>query len=100
MANITDLAVYLSTGRCIAWVGAGPSIEVGLPSWKELANTVLEECRRRQRSGFASIEGLYRQGKYPELFDRVANSYGCEFLHHVCSAALEDSGNVAPFILT
>ena len=92
MADITDLAVYLSTGRCIAWIGAGPSVEVGLPQWKDLANYALEECRRSQRAGFASIEQLYRQDKYPEMFDRVEQYYGRAFLSAVCVKALEDTG--------
>ena len=94
MANLTDLAVFLSTGRCIVWVGAGPSVEVGLPNWTELANTVLEECRRRQRAGFASIEDRYRKRQFPEMFDRVSITYGREFLHEVCSRALEDTGQI------
>ena len=93
MASITDLAIHLSTGRCIAWVGSGPSIEMGLPSWRRLANEVLTECRKKQRRGFQAIEALYRDGKYPEMFDQVEMSYGRAFLVNICRGLLQDPGD-------
>lgn len=39
MATIDrDLVRAINTGRCFAFVGAGPSCEVGLPSWYKLAD--------------------------------------------------------------
>ena len=92
MADPTDLAVYLSTGRCIAWIGAGPSVEIGLPDWNELASLVLQECKNDNRAGLQPIEDLYQQGKFPEMFDRVRAVYGHPFLLGTCSNALKDSG--------
>ncbi len=96
MASITDLAIQLSTGRCIAWIGSGPSIEAGLPSWKKLANEVLEACRRDQRRGFNAIEAFYREEKYPEMFDQVERSYGRPFLVAKCSSLVRDIGVTTP----
>lgn len=92
MASITDLVLHLSTGRCIAWVGSGPSIEVGLPSWRTLANEILEKCRRRQGRRFQAIEAFYREGKYPEMLDEVERSYGREFLVETCRELISDPG--------
>ena len=93
MANITDLVLYLSTGRCIAWIGSGPSIEAGLPSWRMLANRVLESCRRDRRRGFETIETLYRERKYPEMFDEVERHYTRQYLIDNCFHELQDTGN-------
>ena len=92
MTSLTDLAVYLSTGRCIAWIGAGPSIELGLPSWDDLAKTIVTECQRIPKRDIAAIQKLYDQQKYPELFDRVENTYGRQFLLDICSKSLHDKG--------
>ena len=95
MASITDLAIHLSTGRCIAWVGSGPSIEMGLPSWRGLANDILETCRKEQRRGFQAIEALYRDSKYPEMLDQVEMSYGRTFLNEHCQKLLQDPGGMS-----
>ena len=99
MASITDLAIHLSTGRCIAWIGSGPSIEVGLPNWRRLANEVLEACRKERRRGcrgFDAIEAFYRDEKYPEMFDQVERLYGRPYLVENCRTLLQDTGNTSP----
>ena len=92
MADFTDVVLFLSSGRTLAWIGSGPSAEMGLPSWRRLAAAVLEECRRRQKPNFSKIENHYRLREYQDLFDEVALSYGTEFLHGVCSPLLDDPG--------
>ena len=96
MASITDLVLHLSTGRCIAWIGSGPSIEMGLPSWRRLANEVLETCRRQQRHRFQAIEAFYKEAKYPEMFDEVERSYGRPFLVKVCRGLLQAPVGTSP----
>ena len=53
-----DLVRALNSGHCFALIGAGPSCEIGLPSWKQLAEdavslldetihqAVINHCRR------------------------------------------------------
>ena len=94
MASITDLVIHLSTGRSIGWIGSGPSIDMGLPDWRKLANGLLEACRRQQHRNFHSIEALYREGQYPEMFDEVERSYGRDFLIERCRELLQDPGRV------
>ena len=95
MASITDLVLHLSTERCIAWIGSGPSMEAGLPGWSRLANEVLEECRKKHRHGFQAIEALYRDAKYPEMFDEVDRYYGRAFLVGICRGLLQDPGTTS-----
>ena len=92
MADFTDIVLFLSSGKSIAWIGSGPSIELGLPTWKGLANVVLEECRKEQKNNFRRIEQLYRNGKYPEQFDEVQLKYGKDFLYTICKNAIADPG--------
>ncbi len=93
MADFTDIVLYLSSGRVLAWVGAGPSIEMGLPTWRGLANEILETSRSRRNRYFTRIEQLYRENKYQELFDYVENiAYDRTFLHEICRSATSDPG--------
>ncbi|MBI4199214.1 MAG: SIR2 family protein [Chloroflexi bacterium] len=92
MADLTDIVLHLSTGRTIAWIGAGPSIEVGLPSWKSLANGVLEACRRQQRRNFSKVERWYQEEKYREMLSEVSLEYGRDFLHNLCQERFRDPG--------
>ena len=95
MADFTDMVLYLSSGRVLAWVGAGPSVEMGLPTWQGLANEVLEACRRQQNRHFSRIELLYRERKYQELFDFVENfAYDRAFIHDIGKRVLCDPGGI------
>ena len=63
MADFTDVVLFLSSGRTTAWIGAGPSVEMGLPTWKGLAAKVLVLQRRVDvplRESFVA-QGLLRQ---------------------------------------
>ena len=92
MADFTDLILQLSTGRSIAWIGSGPSCELGLPNWQRLANEVLEECRKRQTANFSRIEEYYRLSQYREMFEQVERDYGRPFLLEGCEALISDPG--------
>ena len=93
MASITDLVLHLSTEHCIAWVGSGPSIEVGLPGWKSLATEVLERCRRERNRHFLAIEAFYKDEKFPEMLDEVERAYDREFLVDICRDLIKDPGD-------
>ena len=92
MADFTDLVLYLSSGNVFVWIGSGASTELGLPTWRGLANRVLEECRRKKNRRFPRIEALYRQGQYLEQFDEVVLGYGEDFLYSICAGQLRDPG--------
>jgi hypothetical protein len=78
--NLDELLVYLSGGPCIAWVGSGPSVEMGSKSWTLLARSMLEEARKSQKSGFQRLEEYYATKKYPRFFGEIQRQYGDEYL--------------------
>ena len=88
MADIADLVIYLSTGRAIAWVGAGPSVDIGLPTWGQLAKIILDKCRRKPNRFLEQIIKYYEDSKFPEMFDQVAIGYGKPFLIDCLSEAI------------
>ena len=65
---------------------------MGLPTWRQLANAVLEECRRKRNRKFPRIEQLYKEGKYQDQFDEVVLAYGRDFLHNICREMVSDPG--------
>ena len=93
MADFTDIVLFLSSGRALAWVGSGPSIDMGLPSWRKLAASVLEECRKAQKHNFSRIERHYQLNQYQDQFEEVTLTYGREFLHDVCKSQITDPGD-------
>jgi hypothetical protein len=62
----------INSGRCFAFVGAGPSSEVGYPSWGELAGKTYQTLIAR---GAVRDEPSYRKylegRRYPELFSQA-----------------------------
>ena len=67
-----ELIKKINSQRCCILVGAGPSCEVGYPSWHELASRSYD---RLVRDGFASesfsYEKYLNERKYPELFRQI-----------------------------
>jgi hypothetical protein len=80
MINLDELLMYLSSGPCIAWIGAGPSAEMGSKSWNQLAHSVLEEARKTRKSGFQKLEDYCATKKYPQFLGEIERQYGYEFL--------------------
>jgi SIR2-like domain len=92
LADIADLVIYLSTGRAIAWVGAGPSVDIGLPTWGQLAEIILDKCKRKPNRFLEQIIKYYEDSKFPEMFDQVAIGYGKPFLIDCLSEVIKDPG--------
>lgn len=44
-ASLQRLFEYVATDQCVAFVGAGPSVEAGLPNWKELVEGIAAKLR-------------------------------------------------------
>ena len=88
MVDLETLLSYLSSGPCIAWVGTGPSIDMGLKGWKPLANSFLELARRKKRSNFQHLEQYYQTNKYPSFFGEIKRGYGEEYLLANCREQL------------
>ena len=67
----------INQGRCFAFVGSGPSTEVGYASWGTLAENVVAELKR---IGIpienAAYEKYLAAKQYPELFSQVERDLG------------------------
>ena len=67
----------VNNGRCFVLVGAGPSCEVGYPSWRKLAELTYEELTKMGRvSDSKSYEKYLAEKKYPELFRQAERDLG------------------------
>ena len=67
----------INNGRCFVFVGAGPSCEIGYPSWKKLAEQTYEKLKQIGNiSDFRSYEKYLTDKKYPELFRQAERDLG------------------------
>lgn len=70
----SKLLKAINSGRCFLLVGAGPSCEMGYPSWKSLAETLYDKIKLLNLvSNSTSYEKYLTDKKYPEFF-RLAES--------------------------
>lgn len=71
------LVESINTRRCFALVGAGPSCEIGYPSWKQFAEKTFELL---QSENLVKDPTYYQkflsEKKYPELFRQAEIDYG------------------------
>ena len=59
----------INTGHCFAFIGSGPSTEVGYPTWKKLAEDTYTQLQMRGLVLDTDSYNTYLQNKhYPELF--------------------------------
>src|SRR6266516_1369818 len=67
----------INTGRCFALVGAGPSSELGYPSWQQLAESVFREVTLRTK-GYdrQTYERFLSNNQYAELLGRAERDLG------------------------
>lgn len=72
---------YLNTGNCIALIGAGPSCELGLPTWQELTEILLEIIKIKKIRGIELYESFLKQKKYPEFFGSAIEDLGEDFVY-------------------
>ena len=69
------LVQNILSGRCFVLVGAGPSCEVGYPSWERLANAVFGEVAAAGKaSDPQAYTDMLRSRQFPELYSGPQNS--------------------------
>jgi hypothetical protein len=96
-----ELIEYLTGGKCIVFVGSGPSCEIGLPNWAGLSEILLQEIRKLNLHDVDTYEVLSAQQKFPELFDRAWTRISQKFVVDTCASALRDTmlhGNTYQFL--
>lgn len=64
--------------NCVAFVGAGPSMSVGLPNWPQLLQRMIEWCESHgvTLSNRADIEGIIRKNDLPSAADVLRDRMG------------------------
>lgn len=82
MATIDrDLVRAINSGNCFAIVGAGPSCELGLPSWKKQAEMIIGQLDATEnRAVIEQCEGLLRDNQYPSVFSALEQVFALDGL--------------------
>ncbi len=89
-----ELIEYLCTAPCLALVGSGPSAECNLPTWRGLAEEILERLNKLplEDKYFDPIVLAFGQEDYPLMFERISHlPRGKEFLEQNCAELLRTS---------
>src|SRR5579862_5168807 len=88
---------YICTAPCLALVGSGPSAECGLPTWRGLADQILERLNKLsfEQNTLDPIETAFGQENYPLMFERILRlPRGKEFLERNCAELLRTTADV------
>jgi hypothetical protein len=89
MVTIADLAEYVITGRPLLLFGAGPSAELGFPTWRQLA----ERLSLRLPPDSATARGVTREisaGRIPRALGLIQAAIGREKLIDGIESALTE----------
>ena len=77
----TYLVEYLRSGNVWVLVGAGPSIEIGYPSWPQLADATIELLREETASqDLGPVVSALGRAEFPEVFELAARIVGIDRL--------------------
>ena len=88
---------YICTAPCLALVGSGPSAECDLPTWRRLADQILERLNKLSfdEKLLDPIEAAFGQENYPLMFDRISRLPGGKaFLERNCAELLRTTDAV------
>lgn len=82
MATIDrELVRAINSGRCFAFVGAGPSCQVGVPSWSKLAEIAIASLdSSTHQSKIKRCQKLLAKKDYPAVFSVVEKAIGLKAL--------------------
>jgi hypothetical protein len=85
-----DLVRAINSGNCFALIGAGPSCETGLPSWKQLAERVIAVIDPSEKNDtlLRDCKRLISQKKYANFFSKAEKAIGRENLLSVINSAV------------
>jgi hypothetical protein len=72
-----DLVRAINSGRCFALIGAGPSCELGVPSWEQLSQKAVEKLNALGRADIArQCQGFLSRKSYPKVFSLAEKALG------------------------
>ena len=71
------LVKYLQSGKAWVLVGSGPSIEMGYPSWEQLASLAVELVTTEQRGhGLTNLNKAMKNRDFPAVFQEAQGIVG------------------------
>ncbi len=86
---ITD---YLISGRAWVLVGSGPSIQMGYPSWKELASQAISAVKvERPENSLTTLNTVLEKGDFARVFEEAKKILGGPRLLQVLEEKLTPS---------
>lgn len=83
---------YINTGETLAFIGAGVSRELGIPTWPELAAELVSRLPAGLGKRREEADRLNEKGRYAELCGWIARNVNEDFLYSNCKEILHDSG--------
>ncbi len=90
-----DLVRAINSGRCFALVGAGPSCEIGLPSWSKLAQDAISLLDATSHAAVIDrCQKLHVNSDYPAVFSQIEKAIGIDpLLEYVTRSFPQMNGN-------
>src|SRR5450759_3248442 len=92
------LVQYLNSGAAWLLVGSGPSIEMGYPTWGELAASAARWVAvEKNQSAAEPFQQLISAADYPGVFEAAANALGTDRLLEMLRAEVKprkDTGEI------
>lgn len=97
-----DLVKAINSGNCFILVGSGPSNEIGLLSWNDLANHCIKLLNADKfKVHNVQLKKLLAEKDYPKIFSIVSNEVGIDELARKIQDVLENDrvdGGIYTFI--
>jgi len=83
---------YLKSGKAWVLVGSGPSVEMGYPTWKNLAEDALREVQiNGDKASIQKIESNITKNNFPMAFENAKKALGGPRLLQVLENSLRPS---------
>lgn len=74
MYELKEIVKRINDGQCVAFVGSGPSCEMGVPSWEELARRVFDEVKREcPKAELKTYADYINKKNFAELFSAATH---------------------------
>ncbi|MDO8532072.1 MAG: SIR2 family protein [Dehalococcoidia bacterium] len=94
VSKLEDVVEFINSGECLAFVGSGPSCELGLPDWTKLAHNIFAKAKARGPGNLPRIKDALDKGDYPTMFELIENSCNPAFLIAECKKEIADPGGL------
>jgi len=92
-----DLVRAINSGRCFAIIGSGPSCQMGVSSWKQMAEKAIDKANQTPEAAIVKEcrKSLYQEN-YPKVFSLVEKVIGQSDLLELIKASLVADKTTGP----